>query len=69
MAAEGLWWTRPCIQAMPRKHEATATKVFIDPVVLTRVDESKPAAISRTGWVNYLVQLGLASIKQQQSDA
>ena len=46
-----------------------ATKVFIDPVVLTRVDESKPAAISRTGWVNYLVQLGLASIKQQQSDA
>ena len=54
---------------MPRKNEAMATKVFIDPVVLTRVDESKPAAISRTGWVNYLVQLGLASIKQQQSDA
>ena len=54
---------------MPRKNEATATKVFIDPVVLARVDESKPPVISRTGWVNYLVQLGLASINQQQPDA
>ncbi len=45
-------------------------KVFIDPVVLQEVDATKPSAMSRTSWVNYLVQLGLASAsKQQQPDA
>ena len=44
-------------------------KVFIDPVVLEQVDATKPSAMSRTSWVNYLVQLGLAATKQQQSDA
>jgi hypothetical protein len=45
-------------------------KVFIDPVVLEQVDSTKPSAMSRTSWVNYLVQLGLASAtKQQQPDA
>jgi len=44
-------------------------KVFIDPVVLEQVDATKPSAMSRTSWVNYLVQLGLAATKQQQPDA
>jgi len=44
-------------------------KVFIDPVVLRDVDATKPSAMSRTSWVNYLVQLGLAATKQQQPDA
>ena len=46
-------------------------KVFIDPVVLEQVDATKPSAMSRTSWVNYLVQLGLAwaPSKQEQPDA
>jgi len=49
-------------------------KVFIDPVVLQEVDATKPSAMSRTSWVNYLVQLGLATVgtfelTQQQPDA
>ena len=49
-------------------------KVFIDPVVLEQVDSTKPSAMSRTSWVNYLVQLGLATVgtfelTQQQPDA
>ena len=44
-------------------------KVFSDPVVLEQVDGTKPSAMSRTSWVNYLVQLGLAATKQQQADA
>jgi hypothetical protein len=55
---------------MPRKDEATGVKVFIDPAVLERIDQTNPAGMSRTSWVNYLVQLGLASAsKQQQPDA
>ena len=37
--------------------------------VLEQVDATKPSAMSRTSWVNYLVQLGLAATKQQQPDA
>ena len=70
MPGLGLGWRRPVSQAMPRKDEATGVKVFIDPVVLERIDQTNPAGMSRTSWVNYLVQLGLASAsKQQQPDA
>ena len=41
-------------------------KVFIDPVVLEQVDSTKPSAMSRTSWVNYLVQLGLKAAEQQR---
>ena len=40
-------------------------KVFIDPVVLQEVDATKPPAMSRTGWTNYLLQLGLAAAAKQ----
>ena len=47
-------------------------KVFIDPAVLVCVDACKPSGMSRTSWVNYLVQLGLLAAdqqRQQQPDA
>jgi hypothetical protein len=45
----------------------TGTKVFIDGVVLAAVDKSKPAAMSRTAWVNYLLQQGMTSIKKLEN--
>jgi len=57
----------PRNSAMPRKNETTATKVFIDPVVLQKVDQTNPAGMSRTAWVNYLIQLGIAQVPGNQS--
>ena len=39
-------------------------KVFIDGNILSDVDASKPLAMSRTAWVNYLVQQGMTAISQ-----
>jgi len=39
-------------------------KVFVDSVVLDDIDASKPSAMTRTAWVNYLLQQGLASLTQ-----
>jgi hypothetical protein len=50
---------------MPRKNESTAVKVFIDPTVLAIVDETQPVGISRTGWVNYLIQQGAQRIRDR----
>lgn len=50
---------------MPRKNESTAVKVFIDPTVLAIVDETQPVGISRTGWVNYLIQQGAQRIRER----
>jgi len=52
---------------MPRKNETTATKVFIDPVVLQKVDQTNPAGMSRTAWVNYLIQVGIAQLGSNHS--
>lgn len=57
----------PRYSAMPRRNETTATKVFIDPVVLDKVDQTNPAGMSRTAWVNYLIQLGIAQVPSNQS--
>lgn len=57
----------PRYSAMPRRNETTATKVFIDPVVLDKVDQTNPAGMSRTAWVNYLIQLGIAQVPSSQS--
>jgi hypothetical protein len=57
----------PRNSAMPRKNETTATKVFIDPVVLQKVDQTNPAGMSRTAWVNYLIQVGIAQVPANQS--
>jgi len=39
-------------------------KVFVDSVVLDDIDASRPSAMTRTAWVNYLLQQGLASLTQ-----
>jgi len=57
----------PRNSAMPRKNETTATKVFIDPVVLQKVDQTNPAGMSRTAWVNYLIQVGIAQLGSNHS--
>jgi hypothetical protein len=36
--------------------------VIIHSIVIERVDASCPAGMSRTNWINYLIQLGLASV-------
>ena len=45
------------------------TKVFIDPVVLKMVDDSKPHGMSRTSWVNYLLQVGTKASPVGQAKA
>jgi len=53
---------------MPRKDNASATRVYLDPAVVELVDTTAPAGVSRTGWVNYLIQQGLDRVapKPQQ---
>ena len=46
----------------------TGTKVFIDQEVLDPVDASKPPAMSRVAWVNYLLMEGMAAVKQRNKD-
>jgi hypothetical protein len=36
-------------------------KIFIDPVILEKVTASKPAYLSRTSWVNHLLDCALAA--------
>ena len=48
----------------PMESGKPGIKVFIDGVILSDVDASKPQAMSRTAWVNYLVQQGIAAVSQ-----
>jgi len=43
-----------------------STRVIIYGEVLKLVDESKPAGMSRTAWMNYLAREGLAAIKRRR---
>jgi hypothetical protein len=43
-----------------------STRVIIDGQVLIPVDESRPAGMSRTAWINYLVLEGMAAIKRRR---
>lgn len=45
---------------MPETSEGT--KVFIDATVLKLVDDSVPPAMSRTAWVNYLLQVAVTKV-------
>jgi len=47
-----------------RTNETEGTRVFIDSEVLAKVEEIQPHGMSRTAWINYLVQLGVAAVKQ-----
>jgi len=52
---------------MTRKNSANATRVYLDPTVVELVDTTAPAGVSRTGWVNYLIQQGLKKVGDNSS--
>ena len=39
----------------------TNTRVLIDPRVIAEVDRKRPIGVTRTGWVNLLLQKAIAS--------
>lgn len=46
---------------VPELEPITNTRVLIDPRVIAEVDRKKPIGVSRTGWVNLLLQKAIAS--------
>lgn len=46
---------------MPELDLFANTKVLIDPRVIAELDRKKPIGVSRTGWVNLLLQKAIAS--------
>ncbi len=48
-------------QSVPELESITNTRVLIDPRVIAEVDRKKPIGVSRTGWVNLLLQRAIAS--------
>lgn len=50
---------------MPRKNDVAAVKVMIDPTVLAVAEQLQPAGLSRTGWINYLIQEGAARVRSR----
>jgi hypothetical protein len=41
------------------------TRVFIDPTILEKVEATRPPSLSQTGWVNYLLDVGIAALNRQ----
>jgi len=52
-----------------RTNETEGSRVFIDGEVLAKVEETQPHGMSRTAWINYLIQLGAAKAQSQLADA
>ena len=52
---------------MPRNTETAPIKVVIDPTVMAIVDQLQPAGLSRTGWINYLIQEGAARVRDRNA--
>jgi len=48
-------------QNVPEVEPITNTRVLIDPRVIAEIDRKKPIGVSRTGWVNLLLQRAIAS--------
>lgn len=48
-------------QNVPNPEPATYSVVRVDPRVLAEIDRKKPIGVSRTGWVNLLLQRAIAS--------
>lgn len=48
---------------------AEGTKVFVDQEVLDIADRTNPPGMSRTAWINYLIQVGAANVPARQLDA
>jgi hypothetical protein len=46
--------------------QSGSARVILSGEVLRSVDESLPAGMSRTAWVNYLVLEGLAAIRRRR---
>jgi len=46
---------------VPELEQITNTRVFIDPRVIAEIDRKKPIGVTRTGWVNLLLQKAIAS--------
>lgn len=47
---------------------AEGLKVFIDQTVLDLADRTNPPGMSRTAWINYLIQVGSANVPQRKPD-
>lgn len=60
-------WRSHCNLTMARTAEGT--KVFIDQTVLDLADRTNPPGMSRTSWINYLIQVGAANIPARATDA
>lgn len=60
------WHDMGAKQATIMPSQDGSTRVIIDGEVLKPVDESRPAGMSRTAWVNYLVLEGMAAIKRRR---
>ena len=52
---------------MPRTDD-NGTRTFIDGTVLGMVEKHQPHGVSRTGYINYLIQLGLSIEAQRGFD-
>ena len=48
-------------QNVPQLEQITNTRVLIDPRVIAEVDRKRPIGVTRTGWVNLLLQKAIAS--------
>ena len=48
-------------QNVPQPEQITNTRVLIDPRVIAEVDRKRPIGVTRTGWVNLLLQKAIAS--------
>lgn len=55
--------TLPAKQAqnVPQIEQITNTRVLIDPRVIAELDRKRPIGVTRTGWVNLLLQKAIAS--------
>ena len=48
--------------------ERTGQPVFIDGAVIDLVDAARPHGMSRTSWINYLIQEGAVALKRRNED-
>ena len=48
-------------QNVPQIEQITNTRVLIDPRVIAEIDRKRPIGVTRTGWVNLLLQKAIAS--------
>jgi len=60
------WHDTGAKQATIMPSQGGSARVIIDGEVLKPVDKSKPAGMSRTAWINYLVLEGMEAIKRRR---